>query len=186
MLTTHRITLRRFRDDDVANLTELDSDPAVMRFLTGGKPTPEREVRERLIPKILADYECFEGLGRWAAEDRATGAFIGWFALTPHNDDIGDLELGYRLRRAFWGGGYATEGSQALVDLAFTHRRAQRVFAETMAVNKASRRVMEKAGLRYMRTFHIEFDDPIPGTEHGEVAYELTRDQWKKRRASTR
>jgi RimJ/RimL family protein N-acetyltransferase len=47
-----------------------------------------------------------------------------------------------------------------------------------MAVNTASRRVMEKAGLRYARTFHLEFDDPIDGTELGEVEYELRREDW--------
>jgi RimJ/RimL family protein N-acetyltransferase len=47
-----------------------------------------------------------------------------------------------------------------------------------MAVNTASRRVMEKAGLRYVRTFHVAFDDPIDGTEHGEIEYELLRADW--------
>ena len=46
-----------------------------------------------------------------------------------------------------------------------------------MAVNLASRRVMEKSGLRYVRRFNLDFDDPLPGTEQGEVEYALTRDQ---------
>jgi RimJ/RimL family protein N-acetyltransferase len=86
--------------------------------------------------------------------------------------------LGYRLRRSTWGKGYATEGSRALVRKAFEELAVQRVFAETMAVNLASRRVMEKAGLRFVRTFHLTWDDPIPGTEHGEVEYELTAADW--------
>lgn len=63
---------------------------------------------------------------------------------------------------------------------AFTTLGLRRVFATTMAVNLASRRVMEKAGLRYVRTFHLEFDDPIPGTEHGEVEYAVTADEWQR------
>lgn len=57
-----------------------------------------------------------------------------------------------------------------------------RIWAETMFVNRASRRVLEKAGLRYVRTFHLQWDDPIEGTEHGEVEYALTRKGWEARR----
>ncbi|GIG56294.1 hypothetical protein Lfu02_06660 [Longispora fulva] len=60
--------------------------------------------------------------------------------------------------------------------MAFDDLGARRVYARTMAVHLASRRVMEKAGLRYARTLHLLFDDPIPGTEHGEVEYELSRE----------
>ena len=86
---------------------------------------------------------------------------------------------GYRLRRTAWGKGYATEGARALVDLAFREHGARRVYAETMAVNTASRRVMEKAGLKYARTFLMEFADNVPGTEYGEVEYELLREDWE-------
>lgn len=89
-----------------------------------------------------------------------------------------DLELGYRLRRAAWGRGYATEGSRALVRKAFTDLGARRVYAETMFVNTRSRRVMEKAGLSFVRVFHEEWDEALPGAEHGEVEYALTRDEW--------
>jgi RimJ/RimL family protein N-acetyltransferase len=47
-----------------------------------------------------------------------------------------------------------------------------------MSVNHASRRVMEKCGLACVRTFHVHFDNPLPGIEHGEVLYRLIRDDW--------
>jgi RimJ/RimL family protein N-acetyltransferase len=56
-----------------------------------------------------------------------------------------------------------------------------RVVAGTMAVNTRSRRVLEKVGLVHVRTWHEEFDDPLPGTEQGEVGYELSREQWAAR-----
>jgi RimJ/RimL family protein N-acetyltransferase len=71
------------------------------------------------------------------------------------------------------------------VDLAFRELGARRVYAETMAVNVASRRVMEKAGLKYARTFHMEFEDPVPGTEYGEVEYELFRDDWERAQSAS-
>ncbi len=74
-------------------------------------------------------------------------------------------------------------GARALIDKGFAELGVRRVWAQTMAVKTASRRVMEKAGLRYIRTFHAHFDDPLPGTEHGEVEYELRLADWAARRA---
>ncbi|RZU72037.1 RimJ/RimL family protein N-acetyltransferase [Micromonospora kangleipakensis] len=177
LLETGRLRLRRLTVDDVGHLVELDSDPEVMRFLTNGRPTPVETIREQLT-RTLAQYDRHPDLGRWAALDRVTGQFLGWFALTP-SDDGTEAELGYRLRRSAWGSGLATEGSRALVRHALGTAGVRRVWAETMAVNVASRRVMAKAGLRYVRTFHLTWDDPIPGTEHGEVEYELRREDWR-------
>ncbi|GAA1788292.1 GNAT family N-acetyltransferase [Luedemannella flava] len=176
VLTTERLILRRFTPADVDLLVELDGDPEVMRFLTNGRPTPYATVRDEILPKIIQGYTTRPRHGKWATLDRS-GEFLGWHSLKFTGDDT-QAELGYRLRRAAWGHGYATEGARALIDDAFTTRGLRRVYAETMAVNQASRRVMEKSGLRYVRTFHLDFDDPIPGTEHGEVEYAITRDEW--------
>lgn len=172
-LTTERLVLRWFEPHDVDNLFELDSDPEVMGFLTGGRPTTRETVERTLHDRC----DRGAGYGRWAAE--ANGEFIGWFALSrdektpPH-----EAELGYRLRREAWGKGYASEGSRALLHKAFTELGTRRVWAETMFVNTRSRQVMERIGLRFVRVFHVHFDDPIPGTEHGEVEYEITREEW--------
>ncbi|MCX5067984.1 GNAT family N-acetyltransferase [Micromonospora lupini] len=182
---TERLRLRRLTAADVDALVELDSDPEVMRFLTGGVATPRATVQDEQVPRLLAQYERHPGLGRWAALDRAGGDFLGWFALDPSEDGT-EAELGYRLRRSTWGRGLATEGSRALVRYAFDTVGVRRVWAETMAVNERSRRVLAKAGLRHVRTFHLQFDDPIPGTEHGEVEYELRADVAQDRPAALR
>jgi len=181
-LETDRLLLRRFTPADEDNLVELDSDPEVMRFLTGGKPTPREVVRHELLPSILCEYERYDGrFGLWAALAKPSGWFLGWFELRPREGRGADeVELGYRLRRDAWGRGYATEGARALVDRAFATPVVRRVFAETMAVNTASRRVMEKAGLRYVRTFHQQWEEPIDGSEHGDVEYALTRSDWER------
>jgi RimJ/RimL family protein N-acetyltransferase len=180
VLRTERLLLRRFTTADEDALVELDGDPVVMRLLTGGRPTPRAVVRDEVLPGILATYDEHPGYGCWAAVRPAGGEFLGWFALQPRADRPGDeVELGYRLRRPAWGHGYATEGSRALVRTAFTELGARLVFAETMAVNTASRRVLEKAGLRLVRTFHLDWADPIPGTEHGEVEYALHAREWR-------
>jgi RimJ/RimL family protein N-acetyltransferase len=68
-----------------------------------------------------------------------------------------------------------------LIDKAFTDLDVERVVADTMAVNTKSRRVMVKSGLRFVRVFHVHFDDPLPGTEHGEVEYAVDRATWTVR-----
>jgi RimJ/RimL family protein N-acetyltransferase len=144
-LGTGRLTLRRFTAADEDNLVELNSDPKVTRLINGGKPTPRDEVRNRTLPYLLSYYERVEGFGYWAAVEKASGQFVGWFHFRPCA--AGAIELGYRLRRSAWGKGDATEGSRALIRKGFTEFGVQRVVAETMAVNLGSRRVLEKSGL---------------------------------------
>src|SRR5450755_1547507 len=186
-LETNRLTLRRFTEADEDNLFELNSDPEVMRFLNGGKPTPRDEVRTRIIPAFLGYYGRFEGFGFWAAVETATGQFLGWFHFRlPLSDgdapvgwdEDGVAELGYRLRRPAWGKGYATEGSRALIDKGFTEFGARRVVAETLAGNLGSRRVLEKSGLSQVGTFASAEPDAGQSVEQGHVVYELTRAGW--------
>lgn len=92
--------------------------------------------------------------------------------------------MGYRLVRSLWGRGYATEGSRALVDKAFTDLGVERVVATTMTINLGSRGVMEKVGLTLVRTFHESWPDPIDGAEHGDVEYALSKAEWERRRAA--
>ena len=183
-LETERLVLRQFTMEDVDNLVELDSDPEVVFHITGGVTTPREEVESDVLPAFLAYYDRGDAYGFWAAVERETGEFLGWFHFRPgegHPDD--EPELGYRLRKSAWGKGYAAEGSRALIDRGFSQFGVRRVVAETMVVHDASRRVMEKAGMTVARTFHQDWPHPIPGHEHGDVEYEITREQWEQQRA---
>jgi RimJ/RimL family protein N-acetyltransferase len=149
-MKTERLLLRPAEPSDVDDLRALDADPEVMRFLgTDGASSAA------LIGRT----------GYWVGIELSTGDFVGWFGLSD--------ELGYRIRRDKWGRGYATEGAKAVLDRAFAEGRA-RVTAQTMAVNTGSRRVLEKLGLRHVRTFHVDWANPLPGSEHGEVEYEIS------------
>jgi len=179
-LETERLILRRFTLVDVDLVTALDADPAVMRYVTGGRPTPREEIRDDYLPSWLAYYEPDRGYGFWAAIEKETGEFVGWFHLRPQRHDPDDEpELGYRLIASAWGRGYATEGSRALIRKAFTDLGARRVYATTMVVNIGSWRVMENAGMRRVRVFHQPWPDRIEGEEHGDVEYALTRAEWE-------
>lgn len=185
-LVTERMELRLLtaeRAGEYAELmVELDGDPEVMRFITG-EPTPQADIVDRELPTLLARLTTYPRHGRWFAFGREDGAFLGWFELAPTvpEDRAGEqpradeAEVGYRLLRSVWGRGYATEGTRALIAHAFDDVGLRRVWAQTMAVNLASRGVMERVGMIHLRTFHVHFDDPLPGTEQGEVEYELLR-----------
>ncbi|MEP7112821.1 MAG: GNAT family N-acetyltransferase [Ilumatobacteraceae bacterium] len=178
-LITDRLLLRRFTLDDAEDLLGLDSDPAVRRFVEDGEPAT-LEAAVETIEYWLAHYEPNDVYGFWAAIERETGSFLGWFHFRPRENGPSDEpELGYRLVAASWGKGYATEGSRSLINMGFRSGRVQRVVAETMTVNGASRRVMEKAGMRLERTFHAEWPVRIPGDEEGDVEYALTRAEWR-------
>jgi RimJ/RimL family protein N-acetyltransferase len=179
LLRTTRMTLRQFSAADVDNLVDLDSDAEVMHFITGGIPTSRSEIEDVILPRWLRYCDDSPLIGFWAADDRRTGEFLGWFHLRPGDGHSADEpEIGYRLRRVHWGKGLATEGARALVDAAFTRSSAKRVLAETMFVHQASRRVMEKAGLRLVREFRADWPYPIPGDGLGDVEYALGREEW--------
>jgi RimJ/RimL family protein N-acetyltransferase len=166
VIETERLRLRPLTMDDVDLMVELNRDPDVMRYITGGS-APSRADVEDLVAKVLGT--------RWIAFTRADDAFVGWFGLRVYDDEPGARELGYRLRRDQWGKGYATEGARALLRVGFADPTVERIWAGTMVVNKGSQRVMQKIGLRYLRTFHAEYDEYVAGAEEGDVEYELRR-----------
>jgi RimJ/RimL family protein N-acetyltransferase len=184
-LETERLVLRQFTEDDVDNLVELDSDADVMHFINGGRPTPRREIESDVLPMFLDYYERFAEYGFWAAMEKSSGRFVGWFHFRPAAAaQLDEVELGYRLVKSVWGKGYATEGSRALIQKGFAELGVQRVVAFTMVVHVASRRVMEKAGLRLVRTFHQPWPDYIEGEEEGDVEYALLRSEWEEQAAA--
>jgi len=162
-LETERLILRQFTAADVENLVLLDSDRQVMRFINGGMPTPAAVIQNQTLPKLLSYYAKYSQLGFWAAHEKVSQQFMGWFHFYPaiENQFATELNLvtpeevalGYRLRRQVWGQGYATEGSKALIRKGFAELQVQRVSSWALAENLASIRVMQKAGLQFERAF---------------------------------
>lgn len=184
-LSTERLTLVPLADEHLELEVELDADPEVMRYLIG-RAASRAEV-ERSHRRRLAAAAEVPGLGFWIGF--AGADFVGWWILQPPNgpDQVkrpGEAELGYRLRRRHWRQGYASEGSRELIRYGFAELGLTRIFAQTMAVNAASRATMESVGMTFARGFVSaeEYADVIPGAEEGEVEYELTRAQWAGRR----
>ena len=170
-LQTANLKLRRCTPADRSDFIDLELDSEVMRFLNGGAVNHETTDPEQvtfLMPRgIEPDV--------WTARRIDNNVFVGWFCLSLESDEV--AEIGFRLRRDAWGKGYASEAALALVNWGFETADVAKVIACTMATNSGSRRVMEKIGMKYVRTIPFEAAH-FPGTEQGEVWYELTRSEW--------
>lgn len=192
-LETRRLRLRRFTPGDGGRLFALDSDPEVMRYLTGGAGTSREHIENEVLPAMIAAYDRYGGLGWWAAETAGEGGFVGWFGLHPFDTTHpGELELGYRLRREAWGRGLATEGALALLAKAFEEFGATRVVAQTYEENVASRRVLEKCGMRFVRSFRVGLPELVATSTYDasaaepfagdDVEYAVDRADWLRAR----
>ncbi|MBI2520245.1 MAG: GNAT family N-acetyltransferase [Bdellovibrio sp.] len=179
-IETERIYLREFEKGDELNLLELDSDPDVMRYLTNGQPSTFEQVSAGLY-RIFTLYEKHQHrLGFWVAVEKSTGSFMGWFLFRPcklRPDDLRVIELGYRLKKEFWGRGFATEMSKAIIDKGFREYEIDIIFAKTMKLNLASQKVMKKIGMLYEKDF---IESEFPGANKEAVRYSMTREQWNK------
>ena len=181
--------LEPLTDDHLDLEIELDSDAEVLRYLFPRPHTPV-ETRAKHAERLERGRQV-DGLGMWMGflddgrrHDWST--FVGLYMLTPPHGPSqpkvpGLADLGYRIRRDRWRQGFAREGSLELLRHAFETVGLDRVIAQTMAVNAGSRAVMASVGLTFVRPFEEEFDEPVPGAEHGEVEYTLTREQWLAR-----
>ncbi len=97
-LETERMVLRCLTENDADNLFELDSDPDVMRFLTGGVPHTREFIVKKTLPHYLGFCEPSGAFGFWAAIEKETADFIGWFHFRPFKENSEEIELGYRLK----------------------------------------------------------------------------------------
>jgi RimJ/RimL family protein N-acetyltransferase len=183
ILHTERITLVPLADGHLEWEAELDSDPEVMRYLSGRAST--REEVESSHATRMAAAQKVDGLGFWVGV--VDEEFVGWWTLQPAHgpdqpDDRDVADLGYRLLRRHWRRGLASEGSRELMRYGFDDIRLDRIIAQTLTVNAASRAVMERLGLTYVRTFPTSMTAPVEGVGQGEVEFEMTRKQWERSR----
>lgn len=162
-LRTERLLLRGWRDSDLAPWAALNADPHVREYL-GGVLTPEQsEASARRFGKNLRE----RGWGWWAVEVLGTGEFIGFTGLDPVDEDMPftGVEAGWRLARAAWGRGYATEAAVAVLDFGFRALDLPEILAVTSATNLRSQGVMRKLGMT--RDPADDFEDPsMPAGPH--------------------
>lgn len=143
-----RLFLRHFHSANLEAMANVFGDPEVMRF---GRGPQSKEWVHEWLRGCLEDYHQKWGFGLWAVVSKTERRVIGFCGLT-HYEDLGgqpEIEIGYRLARAFWGRGLATEAARAVRDYAFDILVLPRLVAIIDPLNTASIHVAQKVGLRY-------------------------------------
>ena len=168
-IKTKRIELKKFSKNDINLLFELDGDSDVMKYLSLGKAKTIDEVKKESMPRILKSYTNGINYGIFSAYLYSNNNYIGWFQFEKDKHIENAIEVGWRLKKEHWGNGYATEVGLSLVKKAKVLNK--KVVARAMIDNRASIRVMEKIGLKFVKEFWADYD-PHSGTP--DVLYELS------------
>ncbi len=174
-LTTPRLILRPWREEDLPAFAALNADPEVMAFLPGCLDRAASDALAGRIRERMAE----QGFGLWAVEVRGGARFIGFCGLArvgfpAHFTPC--VEVGWRLARAHWGRGYATEAARAAVRYGFETLRLDQLVAFTVPGNRRSRAVMERLGMTHDPVW--DFDHPLLPPGHAlrrHVLYRLGR-----------
>ncbi|WP_338057191.1 GNAT family N-acetyltransferase [Sphingomonas corticis] len=160
-IETPRLILRRWREEDVAPFHAMGQDAEVMRFL--GPPMTTDDCRAVVVRQntIAGEFgRCF-----FALERRGDGAFLGFCGVKPGPAGTpveGEAEIGWRLARAAWGRGYATEAARAALDAEWGRGTTQ-VLAITVPANARSRAVMERLGMTHEPAGDFDHPALAPG-----------------------
>ena len=181
-LTTARLCLREWHDEDLDPFAALNADPEVMEhFVSPLSRVASDELVDRLVARWAAD-----GLGLWAVERLADGRFLGFAGLSRHDFDapfLPAIEVGWRFAREAWGRGYATEAAEMALRHGFERAGLQEILSWTTVANSRSRRVMERLGMT--RDPDEDFEHPSIPVGHPQrrhVLYRLSRERWRDRR----
>lgn len=179
-IDTERLRLRQWRESDREPFAAMNADAEVMRYLPA---TQSREASDRSVDVWQAEL-ADRGWSNWAVERKASGEFIGFIGLTVPRRALPFMpcvEIGWRLARAHWRNGYASEGARAALRFGFEQLQLAEIVSFTALVNLPSRAVMERIG---MVDAHEDFDHPaVP--EDSELRrhclYRLSRQRWAER-----
>jgi ribosomal-protein-alanine N-acetyltransferase len=148
-ITSPRLLLRAFSDEDVQPLFQLLNNHKVHEFMPTQTPPSEDKVRDWVAKHQSHWNEC--GYGWWALELKASAELMGWGGL-GYLDETQEIEVLYLLGEQFWGMGYATEAAQASTAFAFERMKFDQLVGIVHPQNAASRRVLEKIGMSYVET----------------------------------
>ncbi|MFI9048355.1 GNAT family N-acetyltransferase [Streptomyces sp. NPDC053427] len=156
---TPRLLLRRWQDDDLAPMADINADPLVMRWIGDGTVL-DLDQTAQAIEQWEEEWDD-EGFGLFAVELLASGELAGCVGLSVPEylpDALPGIEISWRLGRQYWGQGYASEAAQAVLEFALQDRGLDRVVAIDRPGNEASENVMRKLGLVLEReTVHPEY-----------------------------
>lgn len=149
MIETQRLYFRKFELDDLPQLIEQRSDPDMYRFLGGTR----MQNPEALAKRIRFYMSCYDshGFGMCPMFSKETDEMIGAAGLQPLEDTV-EIEVGYSVIKPLWGRGIGTEAARGWMEFGFNDFGLDRIVAVAVVENAASRRIMEKLGMKYEKT----------------------------------
>jgi ribosomal-protein-alanine N-acetyltransferase len=153
ILETERIILREWQPEDIPQVIDMYADPEVMRYIGRGIPYTPEEV-ERMVLAAPDFYRKY-GYGMWPMILKETGQIIGRCGL-KYWEELGETEIGYLLKKAYWGQGLASEAAQAVLAYAFDTLKLKRIISIAQSPNLASIKVMQKIGLTFDREMNFK------------------------------
>jgi [ribosomal protein S5]-alanine N-acetyltransferase len=142
---TERLLVRHYEVQDKENFFLLNGSEDVMRYI---RPAKSKKECDLFLTETLAAYGQTPSLGRWAVDEKATGNFVGSFAIIPVPEKTELIQLGYALLKDHWGKGYATELTIAGLKHAFAKMELPEIYGLTQKENLISQKVLLKAGFR--------------------------------------
>lgn len=150
---TERLIFRDWKKEDEHKFVEMNNDSDVMKFFP--KKLNESESLE-LLTKIKSNFEK-NGFGLYAVESKEKNDFVGFlgFNIAEFESDFTPcIEIGWRFRKEFWGEGLATEGASKCLKYGLEELDFKQIYSFTADINIPSKRVMEKIGLNFYKTFN--------------------------------
>ncbi len=174
-LETPRLALREFRDNDAPAIHAYASDAEVVRYLDWG-PNTREDTAQFLAMGRAARAALPRTAYHLAIVLTATGRLVGGCRIEIRNAANGAGDLGYVLGRPYWGQGYATEATRALVGFGFESLALHRIWATCDVRNAASARVLAKLGMK--REGHLRHDVRRKGEWRDSYLYAILETEW--------
>ena len=157
VLDSERLCYALMGPQDEDDLFDLDQDPAVMKYINGGKISSREHIQNVMLPRMAEYSNPEKGWGIWKVSLLDSNTFIGWILVRPmyffdEQTAWDDWELGWRFKQSAWGKGYATEAARQVMQALQNHEDVNYFSAIAMPDNAASIGIMKKLGMRYIKT----------------------------------
>jgi len=186
-LETERLYLRQWQPSDFAIFADMNADPEVMRYFPKVLSAAVSDIIANKCQQLIKD----KGWGFWAVSlkdgSEKSDAFIGFVGLNKTHANLHFapcVEIAWRLRKEFWGKGYATEAANASLKFAFEELALDEVVSFTAVINKRSQSVMERIGMTNTQDnfYHPALSSNHPLAEH--VLYKINQQEWRRAKAN--
>lgn len=147
-LETERLCFSKWKIEDLQLASELWGDKDVTLYITASGQFSSSEIKTRLDTEMGNLKKC--GVQYWPIFEKTTGKFVGCCGLRPHKPDELIYELGFHLKKEFWGNGFGSEAAEAVIHYAFEQLHAEELIAGHHPDNLSSKKILKRLGFYYI------------------------------------